>query len=99
MTRSKKELRELDGSLFLTDDSSSESESEMDRKDDNHSQTKNLLQQQLSTKSRKCDEKTEGSQYSWALVKNLVIISFLMVAYFLCNIAFSTIAPFFPKEV
>ena len=35
---------------------------------------------------------------NWNLVKKVVIVIFLWIAYFLCNAAFSTIAPFFPKE-
>ena len=31
--------------------------------------------------------------------KNLIILAFLWTEYFLCNVAYSNISPFFPKEV
>ncbi len=35
---------------------------------------------------------------NWELVKTIVIVTFIWIGYFLCNAAFSTIGPFFPKE-
>lgn len=72
----------------MTDTSSSGTE--MEEQSNDHSQERKLLQSTKDHQRLLCNLE---------LVKKLVITVYLLVVYFLCTLAFSTISPFFPKEV
>ena len=59
-----------------------------------------LLQNNIGHQEAAAKSGSESRKRScnWNLVKKVVVVIFLWIAYFLCNAAFSTIAPFFPKE-
>lgn len=58
----------------------------------------------LEKESHQIDQNGENKKWSALLcrkdvIRKTAIIAFLWIAYFLCNIAFSVIDPFFPLEV
>ena len=69
----------------------------------------NLLLKDVPTKSEISQETAAGCSKggknwlalicNWHLMKKIAMVVFLWIAYFLCNIAFSTISPFFPGVV
>ncbi len=87
--------RELNG-VLVTNSDSSENEAE-DQADE--SEEKSLLNPtpQKPVNSTYFDGE-KNLRCNWELVKTIVIVAFMWIAYFLCYAAISTISPFFPKE-
>ena len=89
-------MKKEQNGLIPTD---STSRNEMEEHTGDQIEEKPLLQPTSSKSRNYKDEKSWCLVCNWVLVKKIVITAFLWAAYFICNLAFSTITPFFPKEV
>lgn len=80
----------------------SDGDSSADSSNEEEKLLQKAISEKLASKIAAAEEKGKSKilatlcSWNW---ENIVIIMCLWVAYLLCNIAYSTIGPFFPREV
>ena len=94
---------EPDDVKFVCTDSDTEDEEKQVEESEGKSllkETKLISEENVpASQSKEMEDQSSSTLFcNWNFVQKMITIAFLWIAYFLCNVAFSTIAPFFPKE-
>ena len=82
-----------------------EDSNDMEEESLSETEGQSLLKENPESESRKTDDDNIEGKKKWYttlckrdFIMKISIVVILWIAYFLCNIAFTTIAPFFPRE-
>ena len=87
------------------DDVSEEDSNDMEEESPSETEGQSLLKENPESESHETDDDNTEGKKKWyttlckrdSMMKMLITI-LLAIAFFLCNIAYTTIAPFFPRE-